>query len=402
MSLVRLGPYRVHAAKISMPVRGAWHADVDVDADVLVEGERLELVGPGIKMSGTARRAGHYAQRGGVRLYAGADGLRTELKAVSYRRVFCRQILADLARETGEAFSLSSDAANLSAFVERFTRPRGTASDCLAALLDVLPAGTSWRSLDDGMIWIGQPSWPTTALTMQTLDDDIKTGVATLASETAELRPGVVFDGRRITRVEHTFEDALVRTEVEYTRDSDESDGSRMLTAFTTLVRRITRGMKFHARRVGTILSQEASGRVAVKLDGADLPGAEGVQLRYGLPGFKAKVPAGTRCTLQYEEGDGRKPVVTSFDGDHVDEVSFDGGTRPVARIDDTTDSGTISWAWATAAGVGTVTLSYMPSGGTPTVFLAIAAPGLTVAPTPTGSLSLPGKVTSGNVKLKA
>ncbi len=389
MSELRLGPYRVHAARISMPVRGAWHADVDVDADVLVEGERLELVGPGFKMSGTARRAGHFAQRGAVRLYAGADGLRTELRAVSYRRVFVRQILADLARETGEAFSSSSDAATLSAFVERFTRPRGTASEALAALLDVLPAGTSWRSLDDGTIWIGMPAWPTTSLALQVLDDDPKTGVATLASEAAELRPGVVLDGRRITHVEHSFEDSAVRTEAEWTRDPEESSSSRLLDGIASVVRRITRATKFHARRVGTILSQEASGRVSVKLDGADLAGADGVLLRYGLPGFRAKVPAGTRCTLQYEEGDGRKPVVTSFEGEAVDEVSFDGGTRAVARVDDAVGCGKL--LVVTTVGVVNSVVYFAPGATLPD-------------PLPAGGVmfTVSGVITSGNAKLRA
>lgn len=384
MSLVTLGGNRVHAATVSMPVRGAWHADVDVDADLLVEGERLTLTAPGLTLTGTARRAGIYSLRGGVRLYAGADGLRTEIRAVSYRRVYVRQVLADLARETGETISATADTAVLGTFLERFTRPRGSAADALAALLDLVP-GATWRSLDDGSIWVGSNTWPTSDLLHQVIDDDIKDFTATIASETAALRPGVILDGRRVTRVEHSFEAGAVRTSLEYTRDIDESDTARLLAAFTTLVRRITRGVKFHARRVGTILSQEVSGRVAVKLDGAELAGAEGVLLRYGLPGFRAKVPAGTRCVVEYEEGDGRKPVVTSFEGEAVTEVAFDGGTKAVARVDDTTSNG------------------HLVIVGSPVTAITYFPPGTLPDPAPPGTvIALSGVVTSGNTKLKA
>lgn len=104
-----------------------------------------------------------------------------------------------------------------------------------------------------------------------------------------------------------------------------------------------------------------------------------------GLPGFRAKVPAGTRCTLQYEEGDGRKPVVTSFEGEAVDEVSFDGGTKAVARVDDTADAGHL-----VIVGSPVTAITYFPPGALPT-------------PAPPGTvINLTAKITSGNMKFRA
>lgn len=390
MSLVTLGGNRVHRARVSMPIRGVWFVEADVEATTLVDGEILELVAPGLKLKGTSYRSGFFAAHGGVRMVGGADGLSKALRANAYRRLQFHHCLEDLARETGETLSPTCDAAVMATFLERWTRPRGTGSEGLAALLELVP-GTAWRTLDDGSIWVGSEPWPAFTGKFQVLEDDPAAGRLVLASEAAELRPGMLLDGRRVTRVEHAFEATSVRTEVEYTVDAERAGTTRLLDAFSTLVRRIMQGAKLHVRFLAAIVSQAADGTVAVKFDRGEVAGTDGIPIRLGLPGFKVKVPAGARAAVAFEEGDPTRPAVVGFDaGSSVTEVAFDGGTKGVARVDDSIDAGTLL-----------VVIS-----GTPPAVTAIThyAPGATLpafAP-PTFSIALTGKITSGNTKLRA
>jgi len=400
MSLITVGGYRVHRARVSMPLRGAWVADAAVEATTLVDGERIQVTAPGLALKGASYRSGFYADLGTVRLVAGAGGLVKELRATSYRRVRLRHCLEDIARETGETLSPTCDLVLMSTFIERWTRPRGTGADGLAALLTMVP-GVTWRILDDGSIWVGRESWPAFAGKFQVLEDDPAAGRLVLASETAELRPGVLIDGRRVTHVEHSFESSKVRTEVEYSVDEDRSSTERLLESFSELVRRIMQGVRLHVRYLGAVVSQAADGSVGVKFDRDAVAGTDGIPLRLGLPGFRVKVPAGVRLAVGFEEGDAARPAVVGFDqGSQVTEVAFDHGTKAVARVDDAITAGTISWASPVA---GSVAVSFTPPGGAPVLLftLSVAAGVLGVAPA-TGSTELVGKVTSGNTKLKA
>lgn len=367
-----------------MPIRGLWHAEVGVDTSVLVDDATMTLRGPSLALKGTTYRGGIYAAKATVRMVAGAGGLAKVLPATSYFRVQLRHCVEDILREAGEVLSSTSEAAVLDIFIDRWTRPRGSGADALATLLDAAPKA-SWRALDDGTIWVGTDAWPTLDVPYQVLSEDPAAGRLVVATETPFLRPGVTLDGRRITRVDHVFDDSSVRSELDYTKDPEHGSVDRLLDSFAKVVRRVMRSVRMHARRVGTILRQESNGAVTVKLDGEELTGNDFIPLRYGLPGFKAKVPAGTRCAVHFDEGDPNKPVVSAFEGEAVTEIAFDGGTKPVARVDDTADAG------------------HLVVVGSPVTGITYFAPGTLPTPAPPGAvIALTAKITSGNTKFKA
>lgn len=366
-----------------MPVRGLWHAEIGVDTKVLVDDATMTFKGPALSLKGTTYRGGLFAEKASVRMVAGAGGLSKALPATSYFRVTVRHCIEDILRESGEALSSTSDASLLNAFLERWTRPRGSAADALAVLLDTIPNAT-FRALDDGKLWFGFDTWPTTNLPYQVLSEDPAAGRLILSSEEPTLRPGVTLDGRRITRVDYIFDDTSVRAEVEYTKDPAHGSVDRLLDSFGKLVRRVMRSVRMHARHAGTVLAQTGN-TVVVKLDSDDMAGNDSVPLRYGLPGFRATVPAGARCAMQFDDGDPRKPIVASYEGEAITELRFDGGTRPIARVDDTADAGHL-----VIVGSPVTAITYFPPGTLPTP----APPGTVIA--------LTAKINSGNTKFKA
>jgi hypothetical protein len=87
-----------------------------------------------------------------------------------------------------------------------------------------------------------------------------------------------------------------------------------------------------------TIVSQAADGTVDVLPDDTKVRGLgwSGIQLRYGLPGFTAEVPALSRVLVGWEAGDPSRPYAMAWEPGSVTRVTFDGGTEDVARTGDT------------------------------------------------------------------
>lgn len=395
MSLATLGGDQVTRARVAMPLRGLWHVSAETVSNGLGDGLPYDFTAPGLPLKGTSYASGVFAERATIRLVAGGGGLGTELRQVSYRRVLVEHVLADLMRETGEVLAATSDAAILATHLEKFTRPRATGAIALGMLLDVVP-GATWRALDNGTIWVGQETWPVVDFDHQVLEEDVAAGRLVLVSAETTLRPGVTLGGRRVTRVDHSFEPSRVRTIVEYTPNELQT-GDRLLGAIARVVMRITRGVRMHVRHVGKIVGvAEADGSVNVKLDGDAVLGNDAMPMRYGLPGWKAKVPAGTRCAMQFEEADPRRPVVVGFEGEAVDELAFDGGTKSIARVDDTIDAGTFI---RSSAGV---FVQYFP-GTTAEAIRAAALLAYQTGTDPTATrVDLVGPIKTGNPKLKA
>lgn len=187
----------------------------------------------------------------------------------------------------------------------------------------------------------------------------------------------------------------------------------RLLTALETLVHALTRRASILGRFPSKIVGQAGNLTLEVKPDPTDpdgstsVPGTSGIPIRYGLPGFTAKVPIGTRGALEYENGDPGRPVVTAWEAGAVDEVTFDNGTKAVARVDDTTAGGTLIIAFADVGPTRVYTYTYTPSippGGAPTIWVItypLAATAPVMVPNPV-TVSFLGKITSGNPKLLA
>lgn len=164
-----------------------------------------------------------------------------------------------------------------------------------------------------------------------------------------------------------------------------------LVGAVSGFVKRLLRRLPLAKLYPGTVKAQDASSLLVDVLpdDAKELGGAgfSGIRLALGLPGFKVKVPAGARLRLWWDAWDPSRPFAGLFDeGGPVTEVSFDGGTKGVARVDDTVDCGKLRYVPGSPGA-----LFYTPPGGVEAVVSAV----------PPGT-SISGIVTSGSAKLKA
>lgn len=103
------------------------------------------------------------------------------------------------------------------------------------------------------------------------------------------------------------------------------------------------RDTRFHALYPCTVEAQAEDGSLDLTPDDEKIrgTGTQSVQIRHGLPGVRVKVKAGARILLGFEAGDPRRPFAALWEPGAIEEISIDGGTKPVCREG---DSATVFW----------------------------------------------------------
>lgn len=175
---------------------------------------------------------------------------------------------------------------------------------------------------------------------------------------------------------------------------------SRALERF---VRKVTKWLPFARMFPARVVAQAANaGAIDVLPDDQEIRGTgfQGIKIRHGLPGWKAKVPAGTKVRLCFDAADPSRPFAALWDEGAVTELAFDGGTKAIARVDDTVDAGRLFAVTQTVSGVPVVVAVYYfdPISST----WALVASGVAPPTLPSDGTALRGKITSGNTKLLA
>lgn len=208
MSFATLGGWPVVELALTMPLVGVWHAEATIDADEIPTG-LVFLEAPGLTLAGTVSSASDYGGRIKLRVQAGAAALADVVKPRFFRGVTYRQIVTETLREVGEGLDAASP---LSATTAAWMRIAGPAAATVALVADVL--GLAWGATDSGDVTLFSPTWATLELDEAVvLDSDATTGRVLLGSTDLSARPGLTFDGQRITCVRHVIADAI-RTEL--------------------------------------------------------------------------------------------------------------------------------------------------------------------------------------------
>ena len=124
---------------ITLPLRGVWCADVDVDTSEAITGAASIEVDGGPTWVGTvlSGAVSHGLWRG--RIIGGAGGLRTSIPARAYQNATAADLIGDALTETRERLAASSS--TLGAAFARWHRLEAPASSLVARVAESLGYG---------------------------------------------------------------------------------------------------------------------------------------------------------------------------------------------------------------------------------------------------------------------
>lgn len=375
-------------AAIRMPAVGAWHADVGATTDTALTGA-VTLLAEGVSFAGTVLRSGMSGTRSKAKIVGGKAGLSKELAAKLYLGPTVGQVVTDLAREAGETLSAAADASVTTFRLPKWERAQGTAGHALTAVLAA--AGAVWRVLRDGTIWYGPQTWPAADVQHRLIDEDWTSGVIEIAPDAPDLLPATTFRSQRIEHVVHRIGPSSLRTEAWIIRA-----GGSLERFLGGILRKIDYSRAYRCR----VVSQHNDGRLELMPDDDAIRGAglDFVPIKHGLPGVTVKVPAGVFVNVAFDDGDPSKPFAALFEPGSVTEVQFDGGTKSVARVDDTLQT-ELFFQFAPGSG-GAVGVLFVRAPGA-TTWTSVATAPIAPLPATTGTQCV-GKIIAGNDKLKA
>lgn len=213
MALATLAGFAVVEATLCLPRVGAWHADLLVDVEAPPSGAVTLQVGDSLDLAGTVDRALPYRGMSQMRIVAGANGLRLPAMPKFYKVAKLGDVLRDLAANAGEKVSGASDAKALATRLPFWATMAAPVGVMVAALVQGAVAGTAWRMLTGGALWVGTETWPDSGLTEWTeISEDGVNRAVEIGSDQPTLVPGTTLGERRVEYVETTIRQDLVRT----------------------------------------------------------------------------------------------------------------------------------------------------------------------------------------------
>lgn len=214
MSFASVSGAAVISGAVTLPLVGAWVADVRLDSREAIEGAVELRLGDALELHGTVVSGGVHAGAAYARIVGGKGKFAASLPARYYRDVPARIPISDALTEAGEALSSSSDAGLLDAWLPLWTRTAGRASDALGALVEAAGGG-AFRVLPDGSVWVGQDDWkPAPRFDFVVIDEHPSERRVEIATEEPKLLPGVTFLDRRVSTVRHLLSPEAFRTHV--------------------------------------------------------------------------------------------------------------------------------------------------------------------------------------------
>lgn len=387
----RIGGCGIVEARIVEQATGNWYADIGFQSETDLSGG-VDVFIEGTTWRGTVLRCGDDFGMRRARIVGGAGGLVTAVPAKHYVSSSLSSILSDLLAACGETLSSTSATTTLAARPSTWERQAGLASAALQEICDA--AGLEWRVLRDGTLWLGALTWAATTAKPEELESDGGKGIATLANA-LDLQPGTTWRGNRVGQVTHFLDAGAIRTEIA---------ARGMRDIWGALTAQLTRAARYAAVWPSKVTAQGASGVIQCLPDNALIGGSglDNLSVLLGLPGFEVSVPSGCRGVIGFAEGSPQKGRWVGWEaGSSVTSITFDGGTKAVARVDDALQCGELlAQLVPSGPAVGCVMAVWWRPDATAS-WTQIAS--LPIPPTPaTPGTPITGKITSGCTKLLA
>lgn len=310
--------------ELRMTRMGAWQADVVTDDEEALSG-KISVRIDALVFVGTVvpDKTGLDGSRARCRIVGGNGGLAKDISGKSYTAsvgVKIGAVVRDILHDCGEDLSDLADGPTLDIRLTRWHVSGGTAQDALRDLAESV--GCGWRVLRDGKVWLGPETWPEVNPDHQLLEENHSAGSFTLAPETADMVPGVVYQGRRIEHVIHTFGEDL-RTVARVTHP-----GAVLDKALASTHRKIDYSADWPCR----VITQNPDDTLQLLPDD-DVMRARGldhVPIRYGMPGFRVRLKEGARCHVAFAGHDPQRPFAHNWesDPDSVESIECMAGGR--------------------------------------------------------------------------
>lgn len=184
-------------------------------------------------------------------------------------------------------------------------------------------------------------------------------------------------------------------------------EADRIRGALKKLLHSLCSRIDYLALYPARVVSQSGQA-VDLRPDDPRFPALEAVPLNLGLPGVEVDVEPGARVLLGFAGGDPSKPRATLWESGAVRSMRVDagdlvinGGSKAVARVDDTAACGSIQMLAVPSSGATAITFLYLSPSGTPSTIGTInltTAGGSAVA----GAASVTARIDSGAEKFHA
>lgn len=311
---ITINGQRVTKASVTIPMYGAWTADVDIEGASTM-GSVVTLVMQGLSLVGTVTRQSVFAGTRKLRIVAGGGGWRKTIPPRGYSGplgVKLSSVLSDAASDSGETVSVGSDT-TLGAF---YTRDRGKASKVLRLLV-----GGVWYIDNAGVTQVKDRATSAIASPFQVISWDGGRGSFQISTETYEdWVPGRTFSTNTVSEAQTissvTFDadnEGKVRLQV-LTADAYRE---RLLADFRAIVRDELASLNFLGVYEYVIAANPISPGIFYTVDASPVDSRMPSLTRVPLATELGKVcpPAlGTKCRIRFVNGNPSRPEVISFD----------------------------------------------------------------------------------------
>jgi hypothetical protein len=336
MALITANGKDVDEIHVSMPLQGAWVADLSIDAESgFAPGESVTIAAAGgLELKGTVlpSRGGEHIGSVQTRVVGGNGGLSKLATPTNYQSAKVSDIVGALMDDAGEKLSSTIDTALLSRVVDRWHVVRQPVATALAALLAAIAPSASWRVLSDGTVWFGEETWPTLSVDAEVMTRDPAENTAELGVDTLSITPGVTLpDLGRVELVEHWVGSDKARSVVTF----EASGAERGKGALLALARAAFPTIRYQRLYRAKVVKQNGQ-KVDVDCDDPDIGSLVDVPIRHGLPGIEVTIAPQAWVRLGFDDGDPQKPFVGLWDGgESVTEIKIAGSTYSIPKWDD-------------------------------------------------------------------